>query len=168
MWGGGRVGGVGGKKGGQVKRMVRGGSRGGWRGSEGGEVRRMARKRGGRAMGGPKGGQLEVGESGGRGGGVGAAHLDNSSGLVTNGIKQGGGMMRELAKGPGHVGQVLLTELLHAALCLPGKPQHQPFTVEACTQNHHMMSCRVHAHASGLPVFVTRAVDTVRQHFADD
>ena len=79
------------------------------------------------------------GGEGGRGGG-GAAHLDNSSGFVTNGIKQGGGMVGQLAEGPGHVGQVLLAELLHAALGLPSKPHHQPFTVKACTPNHRVTS----------------------------
>ena len=69
----------------------------------------------------------------GKGGGA-AGHLDNSSGFVSNGIKQGGCMVGELAKGPGHVGQVLLTELLHAALRLLSKPHHQTFIVKPCTQ----------------------------------
>ncbi len=50
-----------------------------------------------------------------------------------------GGVMRELAKGPGHIGQILLAELLDAPLSFTGKPVHHPLTVKICMH----MACSV-------------------------
>ncbi|KAA6418708.1 MAG: hypothetical protein FRX49_11361 [Trebouxia sp. A1-2] len=49
-------------------------------------------------------------------------YLDNGGGLEPNGIQQGGGIMGQLAEGPGHVGQILLAELLNSPFSFAGKP----------------------------------------------
>lgn len=59
-------------------------------------------------------------------------YLDNGGGLEPNGIQQGGGIMGQLAEGPGHVGQILLAELLNSPFSFAGKPVHHALTVEAC------------------------------------
>ncbi len=60
------------------------------------------------------------------------SYLDDGGGLEPNGIQQGGGVMGELAKGPGHVGQILLAELLNTPFSFTGKPVHHALTVKAC------------------------------------
>ena len=60
------------------------------------------------------------------------SYLYNSGGLEPNGVQQGGGVVGQLAKGPGHVGQILLAELLNTPFSFTGKPVHHPLTVKAC------------------------------------